>query len=636
MEQRRGASRFGEMRRLLAYVPRRLAVLSFAVMAGIVLAAAGLIDLAWEQVNRVEEQSVWNLALSASDDFNLPMRNALVKLDQFMDDVTLDNTSRSRAHLEADVRANSELFGALLVVDSQNHVQVATSGQFNAGSVASSIGPAVALDELAFGPPLAVGGETWLPLVRPIGEVGGRYLTVVALLRLSYFQAHLNKLRRDPGVVISVIEQDGQRLIRVPALLPGVPSAVTPAIIQAITADETLMFDARSRVDHIEKLMVVMQDSAFPVGVVAAVPLSEFFQIWWPRAATIVAIAALLLLVKMFLYLALATELYRRHQAEARSMEAVKEAHRVGAQYRLLADHCSDVIIHIGFDRVCRYVSPAVEHMLGWTKTELVGRDTAFLLHPEDAELLHEEVQFLTKNSGPLCSRCRQLHRDGHYVWVEANMQAIEVGGKADGFVASLRDISDRIEAEEKLAAAAAEMAKLAATDQLTGIANRRRFSEELARQWRQSAREELPLSLLLIDVDFFKPYNDSYGHQAGDEVLKAVAATIVAALHRPADLAARWGGEEFAVLLPATDIGGAIGVAEIVRSAIEALHTPHRGAVLGYLTASVGVATAYPCRNQSSEPLVAEADANLYEAKRRGRNRVGAPPTDPVLWAGM
>ena len=215
-------------------------------------------------------------------------------------------------------------------------------------------------------------------------------------------------------------------------------------------------------------------------------------------------------------------------------------------------------------------------------------------------------------------------------------MRLVDLDGTADSFVSNMRDVSDRIETERKLAKAAVAMAQLAATDQLTGVANRRRFNEQLDREWRRTARDESPLSLLLLDVDFFKIYNDTYGHQGGDDVLKAVAATIAGALRRPADLVARWGGEEFVVMLPATDVKGAIGVAEIVRAAIEALHIPHRGSACGFLTVSVGVATAYPCRSHAREPLIAEADANLYEAKRHGRNRIGAPPTEPAIWAGI
>jgi two-component system chemotaxis family response regulator WspR len=164
---------------------------------------------------------------------------------------------------------------------------------------------------------------------------------------------------------------------------------------------------------------------------------------------------------------------------------------------------------------------------------------------------------------------------------------------------------------------------RLSALDGLTGVANRRRFEEALAAEWKRAARERTSLSLILIDVDYFKLYNDHYGHLGGDDCLRQVAGALASSLRRPADLVARYGGEEFAVLLPVTDPAGAAQVAETLREEIERLHIPHaRSGVADCVTASLGSATTQPQPSGDPADLVARADAALYEAKHAGRNR--------------
>lgn len=172
------------------------------------------------------------------------------------------------------------------------------------------------------------------------------------------------------------------------------------------------------------------------------------------------------------------------------------------------------------------------------------------------------------------------------------------------------------------------QLRRLAFIDGLTGLHNRRALDERLARELRHAARTGQPLALCLIDVDFFKAYNDHYGHQAGDDALRAVAQALQAAMLRPVDLAARYGGEEFLCLLPATDAAGAAAVAERLRAAVQALALPHaHSGVASVLTVSVGVAhwAAAPGGPPAAaaETLLAAADAALYEAKHAGRNRV-------------
>ncbi|MBP2313668.1 diguanylate cyclase [Azospirillum soli] len=171
---------------------------------------------------------------------------------------------------------------------------------------------------------------------------------------------------------------------------------------------------------------------------------------------------------------------------------------------------------------------------------------------------------------------------------------------------------------------------QLSFLDGLTGIANRRRFDEALLREWRRCARSHTPLSLVMLDVDHFKAYNDHYGHQAGDECLRAIAGVLDEQTKRPGDLVARYGGEEFVCLLPETDGEGALLVAERLREAIARQRLPHAvSPVAGHVTISLGAATARPLTETPSDSLYQAADLLLYEAKRAGRNRVCSGTAD-------
>lgn len=177
---------------------------------------------------------------------------------------------------------------------------------------------------------------------------------------------------------------------------------------------------------------------------------------------------------------------------------------------------------------------------------------------------------------------------------------------------------------QQELLKANLELSRLTHSDGLTGLSNRRYLDEFLGAEWRRAVRESTEISLLMIDVDYFKPYNDTYGHVAGDNVLRSVAATIRREVSQPRDLVARFGGEEFAVVLPGTGSGGARLLAEKMRRDVAALALPHAGsAVSEHLTISIGVATLAPVEGIAETALIEEADAALYRAKRDGRNRV-------------
>ncbi|AOZ49525.1 diguanylate cyclase domain-containing protein [Chromobacterium vaccinii] len=169
-------------------------------------------------------------------------------------------------------------------------------------------------------------------------------------------------------------------------------------------------------------------------------------------------------------------------------------------------------------------------------------------------------------------------------------------------------------------------LSSIALQDGLTGVANRRKFDEALQSDWLQCARQQQPVSLLMLDVDHFKRFNDHYGHQAGDDCLRRVAQAIRLSLRRPRDLAARYGGEEFACLLPETALDGAARLAEEILQAIRALDIAHETSDAGpAVTASIGVAAIVPDGSTPPQTLIEAADRQLYQAKRAGRARVSA-----------
>lgn len=170
------------------------------------------------------------------------------------------------------------------------------------------------------------------------------------------------------------------------------------------------------------------------------------------------------------------------------------------------------------------------------------------------------------------------------------------------------------------LQAANRELQRLATLDSLTQVANRGYFNERLTLEWQHQQR--LPLSLLLLDVDFFKPYNDVYGHPQGDECLVRITQAVASVLHRPGDLLARYGGEEFVVILPGTDLAGARWMAETLLQTVRELQIPHRGSrVAPWVSISIGVASQVPTVDASPEALIHAADRALYAAKQGGRN---------------
>lgn len=255
--------------------------------------------------------------------------------------------------------------------------------------------------------------------------------------------------------------------------------------------------------------------------------------------------------------------------------------------------------------------------------------------------------------------RIRQLEKDGEWTPIiflsaknsdEDYERGISVGG--DDYLAkpvSEAVLKAKVKAMQRIAQmrysllvltrkldeANRELTRLSSFDGLTGIANRRTFDAALSREWRRSARVGSPLTLLVIDVDCFKQFNDAYGHQVGDECLKAVARALAAHSRRPADIVARYGGEEFAAVLPDTTAEGAVVVAEAMREAVSQLQITHRHSTAAmHVTVSIGIATITPERTDDLgfSSLLKRADQALYKAKNTGRNRWHAATDDDLV----
>jgi diguanylate cyclase (GGDEF)-like protein len=180
--------------------------------------------------------------------------------------------------------------------------------------------------------------------------------------------------------------------------------------------------------------------------------------------------------------------------------------------------------------------------------------------------------------------------------------------------------VGEQVEADLRQAQQALEL--IATHDSLTGLANRRLFERALDIEFGRGARQQSPLSLIMLDIDFFKRYNDTYGHVVGDHCLAEVARAVKSCCHRKADLAVRYGGEEFAVLLPDTDIQGAMNLAEQIRRGVMDKNISHSGSPCGYVTVSLGCYSFVPTGRDSVEVFIQRADAALYQAKHSGRNR--------------
>jgi diguanylate cyclase (GGDEF)-like protein/PAS domain S-box-containing protein len=421
---------------------------------------------------------------------------------------------------------------------------------------------------------------------------------------------------------ITLLTRDGEIISRMPydETVMGTNISSSPSY-RNTGGQQRDRFRFVSPIDNVLRLGGVSISKRYPVMLMASKSEREATAQWLEGAIQRSIVAIGFLLLAAVLGLRLADQSRKRRSGEDALLAK-------DAEFRILAEHSNDLVERFDADGVRRYASPAALPLLGYRPEELIGKSAFDLIVEEDmpeAMAATERMRNHMSLQETLTLRLRR--KDGRVIWVEAAIRFITDENNQDvGVIINTRDATERKEAEMQLAA-------MAASDGLTGLQNRRVFDEALIREVARSRRTRTPLSLLLVDVDRFKLFNDEYGHMAGDTCLKSIASVLRLAAQRGGDVAARYGGEEFAVLLPDTNGSAAAFVAGELCRQIEALSIPHGdNTPWGVATVSVGVSTI---ENRRDEPdrdgnwLVSTADMALYQAKAEGRNRSKGPGRD-------
>jgi diguanylate cyclase (GGDEF)-like protein/PAS domain S-box-containing protein len=270
------------------------------------------------------------------------------------------------------------------------------------------------------------------------------------------------------------------------------------------------------------------------------------------------------------------------------------------------------------------YIGPQIETLLGWSQDSWASaQDWAARMHPDDQAWVVDYCVSQSRDGKDHEADYRAMHKDGSYVWIRDVVHVVRnEDGSANALIGFMFDISERKKTEDKLISLQKELEELSFKDGLTGIANRRMFDKVIELEWDNARRNHQPLSVIMLDIDYFKQYNDHYGHIQGDDSLKRVGQVLSGAATRSRDFLARFGGEEFVLVLPETDEESAKTVAERCRSLIFKAQVPHAASqVSQLLTLSMGVGTIIPAHKDMAMAFIDEVDRRLYQAKQKGRN---------------
>ena len=448
------------------------------------------------------------------------------------------------------------------------------------------------------------------------GSFAGVVMGTIMVETLRQFYAGFDL---DQHGTVVLIAMDGT----VMANRPGDPRLIGSSVAEGEFLAKVLPFspsgslEFTSALDDRVHLGSYQWVAGFPLAVLVSHDRDDVLAAWRSNARYHLAVTSAVAAMLALLGVCLALQARRRLATEARLAE--QERH-----YRMLAESGTDLVIQLGPDMRRVYVSPASRSLLGYEPHEMLGTHPRQTTHDEDWPAVAAILAAASVSGTEPRASYRMRRKDGTTVWVEAIGRRMENG---QGLLFTVRDITQRKAAERDLNEANIKLQRLVMLDGLTGIGNRRSFDAALEREFRGAVRSGLPLSLLMIDIDHFKRFNDSYGHLVGDECLRAVAATLSEQTKRPADHSVRYGGEEFAMLLPQTEGVGAAILADQICEAVRGLDMARlvpgqAGGRIG-ISVSIGVATLSPARDgATAQRLVETADKALYAAKQGGRDR--------------
>jgi diguanylate cyclase (GGDEF)-like protein/PAS domain S-box-containing protein len=459
-------------------------------------------------------------------------------------------------------------------------------------------------------------GKMTIILSKRINKPDGSFHGVLtAAIDSDYFNDFYKTFQLGEQAGISLMRNDGIVLVHWPSQDVGKDLSATPLFRSKLKESSTGYYKITSPFDGIAKFFGYEQSPEYPIIVSVAIPEEKVLASWRGNLQADIAVAAVLLCSVILLAALLSTQFRFRLNME----NVLRERE---SRYRLLADNIADVVILLDRHGNFVFVSHSVEFVLGLDPKNLIGRSCFELVHPDDITAVKAASAQLTDPTATRTAIFRTFRDDRSVAWVEINFKLAARAEDHDKIeiVGVLRDVTQRKLMQDELTALNARLSQLATTDGLTGLANRRTLDGFLRREYERHDE----MSVLLIDIDNFKGYNDSMGHQAGDEVIKRVAEVVAQATENTPALSARYGGEEFAIILPDVAEADALIVAEAVRLKVRALEIPNAAAVRGYLSISVGIGSR-ELRTPNEAVLVGEADLALYEAKRRGRDCVVA-----------
>lgn len=485
--------------------------------------------------------------------------------------------------------------------------------------------------DLHLNPPVKVMGTSgWvIPVSRRFNHRDGSFGGIVEIgVSTDYFQRFYDTFDIGPNGAVLLATADGVLLVRRPFSEKNIGRDLRRFGIfrEELTRSPTGIAEIRSSTDGVLRVNAYRTLEPYPLVISVALATEDALARWradaLPHLLRTIGLVAVIAALGVWLAMQLET---RRRLSESYQETA--------AAFRLLAENSTDMIARLGPDMERLYLSPACRELLGYEPEELLGRRADDIVDPADHA--HWEEVLAPSNStdcGDVALTFRARRKDARVIWLEVHRRRLASG---EGFVTATRDVTRRVEAEERLATANRQLEIVAMQDGLTGLANRRHFDAVLDAELRRARRDATPLSLIMIDVDFFKRFNDRYGHVAGDACLQQIASAIKNVPGRPGDLVARYGGEEFAIILPNTAPAGALPVAERVRLAVRSSEIVHEENTDGIATISLGVATIAPERAlRTAEELIKAADEALYRAKEGGRDQVRASAMEAVTEA--